>query len=356
VDLLTIGAFARSARLTPKALRLYDQLGLLTPAAVDPESGYRLYDPGQLDRARLIARLRRIGMPLAEIREVCGLESAAAAEAVSAYRRRLTADATDRARQATLLVEDLSRRDTAMPDNGVSFAIRYAARSDLGAVKETNEDAAYASDRLLAVADGISGPGGAAASTTAIDVLKPLELLDAPAADLLTMMAAAVAEAHDGIRGGASGEEEPITTLTAMLRSGSQLALVHVGDTRAYLLRDGELRQLTQDHTYVQSLVDTGRLDPGAVASHPQRALLARALGAGGTAVEVDLALRTAAPGDRYLLCSDGLSAIVERVALRTELAAAADPEDAVRRLVDLAHAHGAPDNIACVVADVVAS
>jgi len=242
------------------------------------------------------------------------------------------------------------------PDNDTSFAIRYAARSDIGAVKDTNEDAAYASDRLFAVADGMRGPGGAAASTTAIDVLKPLELLDAPAADLLTMMAAALAEAHDGIRGGASGEEEPVSTLTAMLRSGNQLALVHVGDTRAYLLRDGELRQLTQDHTYVQSLVDTGRLDPGAVASHPQRALLARALGAGGTAVEVDLALRTAAPGDRYLLCSDGLSAIVERVALRTELAAAADPEDAVRRLVDLAHAHGAPDNIACVVADVVAA
>jgi len=354
VDLLTIGAFARSARLTPKALRLYDQLGLLTPAAVDPESGYRLYDPGQLDRARLIARLRGIGMPLAEIREVCALEPAAAAEAVGAYRRRLTADAADRARQAALLVDDLSRRDTAMHDT--SFAIRYAARSDTGAVRDTNEDAAYASDRLLAVADGMRGPGGAAASTTAIDVLKPLELLDAPAADLLTMMAAALAEAHDGIRGGASGEEEPVTTLTAMLRSGTQLALVHVGDTRAYLLRDGELRQLTHDHTYVQSLVDTGRLDPGAVASHPQRALLARALGAGGTAVEVDLALRTAAPGDRYLLCSDGLSAIVERVALRTELAAAADPEDAVRRLVDLAHAHGAPDNIACVVADVVAS
>jgi PPM family protein phosphatase len=368
VDLLTIGAFARSARLTPKALRLYDQLGLLTPAAVDPESGYRLYDPGQLDKARLIARLRGIGMPLAEIREVCGLEPAAAAEAVDAYRKRLTADAADRARQATLLVDDLSRRDTAMPwslserhqasarqpDKDASFAIRYAARSDTGAVRDTNEDAAYASGRLFAVADGMRGPGGAAASTTAIDVLKPLELLDAPAADLLTMMAAALAEAHEGIRGGASGEEEPVTTLTAMLRSGTQLALVHVGDTRAYLLRDGELRQLTQDHTYVQSLVDTGRLEPAAVASHPQRALLVRALGAGGTAVEVDLALRTAAPGDRYLLCSDGLSAIVERVALRTELAAAADPEDAVRRLVDLAHAQGAPDNIACVVAEVV--
>jgi len=92
VDLLTIGAFARSARLTPKALRLYDQLGLLTPAAVDPESGYRLYDPGQLDRARLIARLRGIGMPLAEIREVCALEPASAAAAgSSAHTSRISA-------------------------------------------------------------------------------------------------------------------------------------------------------------------------------------------------------------------------------------------------------------------------
>jgi PPM family protein phosphatase len=356
MTLLTIGAFARSARLTPKALRLYDQLGLLTPAAVDPESGYRLYDPGQLQQARLIARLRRIGMPLAEIRDVCELEPADAAEAVDAYRRRLTADAADRARLAALLAEDLSRRDTAMPDNDIGFAIRYAARSDAGAVRDTNEDAAYASGRLLAVADGMRGPGGAAASTTAIDALKPLELLDAPAAELLAMMAAAVAEAHDGIRAGGSDEHEPVTTLTAMLRSGNQLALVHVGDTRAYLLRDGELRQLTQDHTYVQSLVDQGRLRREAVASHPQRALLARALGAGGNPVEVDLALRTAAPGDRYLLCSDGLSAIVESAALRGELAAATDPDEAVRRLVDLAHAHGAPDNIACVVAELVAS
>jgi serine/threonine protein phosphatase PrpC len=341
MGLLTIGAFARAARLTPKALRLYDDLGLLPPAAVDPESGYRLYDPGQLEQARLIARLRRIGMPLAEIRTVSGLAPTAAAAAVSAYWQQVSADTAARRRLATLLVNHLSGRGNAVSDTNQfqSLGIRYAARCDTGAVRDSNEDAVYASDRLLAVADGMLGPGGAAASTTAINALQPLELVDAPAAELLSALAAAV------------GEHQPITTLTAMLRSGSQLALVHVGDTRAYLLRGDELVQLTHDHTYVQSLVDQGKLECGQVASHPQRALLVRAIGAGP--VEADLALRAALPGDRYLLCSDGLSAGVDRAALHTALTTAADPEQAVQRLIDLAHTAGAPDNIACVAADI---
>jgi serine/threonine protein phosphatase PrpC len=130
------------------------------------------------------------------------------------------------------------------------------------------------------------------------------------------------------------------------------LALVHIGDTRAYLLRGGELFRLTQDHTYVQSLVDQGRLTPAEAYAHPRRALLVRALGAGAQ-VEADLALRTALVGDRYLLCSDGLSAVLGQEALHGALAAA-DPEAAAGHLVDLAYAEGAPDNLACVVADVV--
>ena len=106
---------------------------------------------------------------------------------------------------------------------------------------------------------------------------------------------------------------------------------MHIGDTRAYLLRGGELSQLTQDHTYVQSLVDQGKLAPDEAASHPQRALLVRALGAGAGQVEADLALRTALPGDRYLLCSDGLSAVVDRGALHTALNVAATPETGCR-------------------------
>ncbi|MEV1144339.1 MerR family transcriptional regulator [Micromonospora sp. NPDC049799] len=352
MGLLTIGAFARAAGLTPKALRLYDEIGLLPPAAVDPESGYRLYEPGQLERARLIASLRRIGMPLAEIRQVCGLDAEAAAGAVNAYWQRVAADTAARGRLATLLVDLLSGRDTTMSE----IELRYAVRCEAGAVRETNEDAAYAGERLLAVADGMRGPGGAAASAAAIDVLRPLESADVPAADLLGLLADAVADADRTVRGSAVGDHQPVTTLTALLRSGTRLAVVHVGDTRAYVLRGGELSQLTQDHTYVQSLVDQGRLGREEADAHPQRALLVRALGAGGNHVEADLALRTAVAGDRYLLCSDGLSAVLDRPALHDALRAAAGPDEAVQSLVDLAYAAGAPDNVACVVADVVAA
>jgi PPM family protein phosphatase len=354
VGLLTIGAFARAAELTPKALRLYDELGLLPPAAVDPESGYRLYDPRQLQQARLIAQLRRIGMPLAEIRTVCGLESAAAAEAIAAYWQQVTADTAVRARLAALLVEHLSGRGATMSDLNPTLDIRYAAGGDIGAVRESNQDAAYAGERLLAVADGGGGPGGAAASAAAIDALKPLELADVPAAELLTMLAGAVADADRTVRKAATDNQQPITTLTAMLRRGSQLALVHIGDTRVYLLRGGELFQLTQDHTWVQTQVDAGKLDRDEAAAHPQRALLVRALGTGGPEVEADLALRTALAGDRYLLCSDGLSAVVDRAALHAALSGAGDPEQTVQRLIELAHAEGAPDNVACVVADFI--
>jgi serine/threonine protein phosphatase PrpC len=354
VGLLTIGAFARAARLTPKALRLYDESGLLPPAAVDPESGYRLYDPGQLDRARLIARLRRIGMPLADIRTVCGLRPAAAAEAVAAYWQQVSADTATRARLVTALVERLSGRDATMSDTYPVLSVRYAAGCDTGTGRDSNEDAAYASDRLLAVADGVRGPGGAAASTAAIDALKQLELVDAPAVELLTMLVGAVSEADRTVRTAATDEHQPVSTLTAMLRRGSQLALVHIGDTRAYLLRGGELSQLTQDHTWVQSQVDQGKLGRDEAAAHPRRALLVRALGAGGQ-VEADLALRTALAGDRYLLCSDGLSAVVDREALHEALNAEAEPEQTVRRLIELAYANGAPDNIACVIADIIA-
>ena len=356
MGLLTIGAFARAAGFTPKALRLYDELGVLPPAAVDPESGYRLYDPAQLERAQLIARLRRLGMPLVDIRAVCALEPAEAAEAVRTFWQQVTVDTAARRRTADLLVEDLSRRGATMPETNPTLTLRVAARCDIGAARGKNEDAVYASERLLAVADGGQGPGGAEASAAAIDALKPLELSAASAAELLTMLAEAVAEADRTVRDLAEDDHQPITTLTAMLWSGSQAALMHIGDGRAYLLRGGQLSQLTQDHTYVQSLIDQGKLAPDEAASHPERALLVRALGVGDGQVEADLALRTALMGDRYLLCSDGLSAVVDRSALYASLSVAATPEQVAGQLIDLAYAHGAPDNIACVVADAVAA
>lgn len=355
MELLTIGAFARAARLTTKALRLYDRVGLLPPAAVDPESGYRLYAPEQLAHARLIARLRRIGMPLAAIRAVSELEPGAVASAVTAYWRQVTTDTATRARHVARLVEHLSQEGTTMSGTNPTLTVRHAVRCDTGRERDSNEDVAYAGDRLLAVADGTRG-SGVTASTAAVDALKSLDLADKPAAELLAMLAATVDEVDRAVRATGTDDDQPATTLTALLRHGSQLALVHIGDTRAYLLRGGELTQLTQDHTWVRSQVEHGKLTPDQATVHPRRALLTRALGGGAQPVEADLALRTALPGDRYLLCSDGLSAVVSRTDLHTALAETSDPDPAAQRLVELAYAKGAPDNITCVIADVVAA
>jgi serine/threonine protein phosphatase PrpC/DNA-binding transcriptional MerR regulator len=355
VGLLTIGAFARAARLSPKALRLYDELGVLRPAAVDGESGYRFYDPAQLERARLIAWLRRLGMPLARIREVCDLEPRAAAEHVAGYWAQVMADTAVRGQLATFLVDYLSGRGGAVHEAGAVIGIRHAARSARGLVRTSNEDVAYAGARVLAVADGVRGPGGNLASVAAIDALKPLETTAISGGDLLGALADAVTRADRAVQRVAESAPsgEAVTTLTAMLWSGSRLALAHIGDTRAYLLRDGEILQITRDHTYVQSLADEGRLSAEEAASHPQRSLLVRALtGTGET--HPDLSPHTAVAGDRYLLCSDGPSTVVAAESLHGVLSGAGDPEQALDELVMLAYDAGAPDNIACVVADVV--
>jgi serine/threonine protein phosphatase PrpC len=155
------------------------------------------------------------------------------------------------------------------------------------------------------------------------------------------------------------------STLTAMLLSGSRLALVHIGDTRAYLLRDGGLFQITHDHSLVQSMIDTGRLTPEEAVSHPQRSLLLRAIAtaepdsnAGGSSgadgQTPDLSLHDARPGDRYLLCSDGLTSVVPVAAIRETLREPElSPADVVSRLIALANEAGGPDNIACAIADI---
>jgi protein phosphatase len=355
VELLTIGAFARAARLSPKALRLYDELGLLPPAAVDNESGYRFYDPGQLDQAWLIAWLRRLGMPLARIRAVVALDDAAAAAEVAAYWAEVVAETASRGQLATFLVDYLNGRGSAMTDAGATLGIRYAARTDTGKVRTSNEDAAYAGGRLLAVADGVGGKAGGSASAAAIAALKPLEARAVPTHELLNALAEAVGDAERVVQdiATATDDGEAATTLTAMLWSGSQLGLVHIGDTRAYLLRDGELFQITHDHTWVQSLVDEGRLSPEEADTHPQRAMLIRAI-TGGGGHRPDLSVHDARADDRYLLCSDGLTRVVSTESTRAVLRSRSGPDEAVEELIALAHEGGAPDNIACVVAEVV--
>lgn len=355
MGLLTIGTFAKASRLSPKALRLYDELGLLSPARVDPVTGYRLYAPEQLDQARLVAWLRRLGMPLTRIQHVCGLEPSEAVPEIRRFWAEVEADTAARRDLASFLVDRLSRKDPAMSANTASLGIRYAALSDTGLVRESNQDTAYAGSRLLAVADGF-GRAGAPAGAAAVAALKPLETRGFAAGDLLNVLEEAVEEvksAVDGVAGAGPSAADSGTTLTAMLWTGSQLALVHIGDSRVYLLREGELFQITHDHTMVQSMVDEGRITPEEAVSHPQRSLLIRALGHGAHGTP-ELRLHDAEEGDRYLLCSDGLSTVVETGDLLRVLTDATDPDRAVRELVALANGFGGPDNVSCVVADVV--
>ncbi|WP_171112237.1 MULTISPECIES: MerR family transcriptional regulator [Streptomyces] len=350
--LLTIGAFAKASRLTPKALRLYDELDLLRPARVDPDTGYRYYAAGQLERARLVAWLRRLGMPLARIREVCALPPPDAAREIRAYWARVEAETAERRDLAGFLIAHLTappRRDPTM----TTLRLRYAAHSDRGLVRPANQDTAYAGDRLLAVADGY-GPAGGPASTAVVETLKTLERrADIPAGDVLNLLEAAVQDAALAVRDVSADEEAAGSTLTAMLWTGSSLALVHIGDSRAYLLRDGGLFRITHDHTVVQSLIDEGRLTPEEATSHPQRALLVNSV-TGTAPATPDLRLHDARPGDRYLLCSDGLSAVVPDARIRALLSAEPSPEEAVRALVAAAIDAGGPDNVSGVVADVV--
>ncbi|MEU6297171.1 PP2C family protein-serine/threonine phosphatase [Streptomyces erythrochromogenes] len=238
----------------------------------------------------------------------------------------------------------------------MSLSLRFAAGSHKGMIREGNEDSGYAGPRLLAIADGMGGQAaGEVASSEVISTLVQLDD-DVPGSDILTSLATAVQRANDQLR--VMVEEDPQlegmgTTLTALLWTGQRLGLVHVGDSRAYLLRDGVLTQITQDHTWVQRLVDEGRITEEEATTHPQRSLLMRALGSGDI-VEPDLSIREVRAGDRYLICSDGLSGVVSHQTLEETLADYHGPRETVQSLIQLALRGGGPDNITCIVADVL--
>ena len=240
----------------------------------------------------------------------------------------------------------------------MSVAVRYAARTDVGLVRSRNEDSGYAGPHLLAVADGMGGhAGGNVASSLVLARLAPLDGDSHGADDALELLADTVAEANRSLARAMdrdSGLHGMGTTLTALMRCGSTgLALVHIGDSRAYLLRDGRFTQITSDHSFVQSLVDAGRISEAEAEHHPQRSLVTRVL-TGAPEDEPDLSMRQARLGDRYLICSDGLSDYVGRDTNEEVVRAGDSPNDTASRLVDLALRAGAPDNVTCVVGDMV--
>lgn len=233
-------------------------------------------------------------------------------------------------------------------------ALSYAARSHLGMVRQNNEDSAYAGPRLLALADGMGGhAAGEVASQYLVASLAKLDE-DEPGQDLTGALVAAMERGNRSIA--AHVDAHPETdgmgcTLTALLFDGRRMGLVHVGDSRAYLLRDGALTQITKDDTFVQSLVDRGELSADEAHSHPRRSLILKALT--GEPVEPTAVTREARVGDRYLLCSDGLSDPVSADTI-AETLGTGSADSAADRLVQLALRSGGPDNITVVVADVI--
>ncbi|MDQ1742751.1 MAG: family protein phosphatase [Pseudonocardiales bacterium] len=236
----------------------------------------------------------------------------------------------------------------------MALTLRYAVRSDRGLVRGNNEDSVYAGPRLLAIADGMGGhAAGEVASKIVIGTMESLDE-DRPISDLIGALRDTVADATAALAHAV--HENPAlegmgTTLTAIRFAGSRIALMHVGDSRAYLLRAGQLSQITHDDTYVQSLVDSGKLTADEASHHPRKSVILRALN--GTEVDPDISIREARKGDRYLLCSDGLSDVVTAPTL-LEALASGTPQGCADRLVELALRGGGPDNVTCIVADVV--
>ena len=331
-ELLTIGDFARRTGLTPKALRLYDDLGLLTPIEVDPSSGYRRYAEEQLDRARLVATLRLVGMPLARIEEVLDAPPAVAVRLVEAYWRQVEQDMSTRRAIVTRLVETLRNEEHAMPTNTDTLHAETGTSHRRGG-RAQQQDALVVTPGLVAVADGYGERQDLAAVVLAAFVSGGLD-------DALAVVGSEVSESLP--EAPASG-----TTLTAVTIDGPTASVTHVGDGRVWLVRGGEVRQVTHDHTVVAALFESGQLSLDEARSHPHRSLINRALVPGGVPDEVEIGLE---PGDRLVLTTDGVHAVVDDLGVL--LAASAPPQQVADEVADAVAAAGEPDNHTIVVVD----
>jgi protein phosphatase len=356
-DLLAIGEFAERSGLSPKRLRSYAAVGLLVPAAVDAQSGYRYYAPGQLRDARLIDTLRQAGMSLADIAKVLRDQSDGRLDAWAA---RLETDATQRrsalASARRLLAAAAASRPPAHVDisaKGTTMTtLISASRTDIGCERENNEDSIAVDRNLAAVADGMGGaPAGEVASAIAIALLQA-----AFTGRSLDELTAGVRAANRAIWDRASTRAElqgmGSTICAVGLTADGNLSVVNVGDSRAYLFRDGELRQLTQDHTVTAELVRRGELDSRDAIAHPHRHVLTRVLGV-GPSIDPDGAVHRPVDGDRVLVCSDGLFNEVPDDQIASVMAHTNEIQSAADALVELALSVGARDNVAVVVAEV---
>ncbi|HEX3003842.1 MAG TPA: PP2C family serine/threonine-protein phosphatase [Angustibacter sp.] len=239
------------------------------------------------------------------------------------------------------------------------MAFRFAARSDIGLGRYTNnQDSGYAGPHLLAVCDGMGGhAAGDVASSVALGRLVTLDG-ESHGGDALALLERTLHEANAELRERAAGDPKLQgmgTTATAVVLHGQRISMAHIGDSRCYRWRDGELTRLTHDHTFVQSLVDEGRISEEEAERHPQRSVITRVL-SGHPDDDPDLSVRETRVGDRYVVCSDGLTGVVRDQTLAELLAEHDDPGACAEALVSLALRGGGADNITCVVAHVVDS
>jgi protein phosphatase len=357
-ELLGIGEFSARSGLSARMLRSYAAAGLLVPAAVDPWSGYRYYAPGQLAEARMILLLRQASVALSEI--AAFLHDPGPGQ-LRRWRRDLDREVASRHRalaEARALLSKLATTADSQPEHngGTLMNVTQGSAADRGLARPANQDALLVSPPLFAVADGLGGtPRGEVASGLALDTLQA-RLTAPPSAEALADAARAAARAIWQRADAQPSLQGMGTTLTAVAvldhAQQTRLAVVHVGDSRAYLFHDGQLRQLTRDHSVVQGLIDAGELPPQQWRTHPRRALLTRALGMAPD-VDPDISLPALAGSARVLLCTDGLTAQADDTQLAAVLSAATDPEQAAAELIQLANHHGGADNTAVIVIDI---
>jgi protein phosphatase len=239
----------------------------------------------------------------------------------------------------------------------MTLQLKYVAHSEIGLIRKNNQDSGYASPHLVVVADGMGGAAaGDLASAVAIDTIRKI---DAPTTgeQMLEVLAGAIHQANDKIAELIESDfslEGMGTTVTVAMFDGTQFGLAHIGDSRAYLLRDGHLERLTHDHTWVQSLVDDGKITDSEAALHPHRSLLLKVLN-GQPSNDPDLTMVPVVPGDRLMFCSDGVCGLIDDDVIESALQVP-DPNDAAERLVAESLHEGGIDNITVIVADVVES
>ena len=239
-----------------------------------------------------------------------------------------------------------------------AYFFETSARSAIGLVRQGNEDSAFSSAQLIAVADGMGGhAAGEVASRIAVQVLEKLaptlaaEGIDEDSVEDLLMHSLHSIDAEITAVTSEDVEKRGMgTTLTALLIRNNRISLLHVGDSRCYRLRGNTLEQLSNDHTVIQELLDQGAITEAEALEHPQRSMLTQALRGDGDVTPV-LQVYEVKKGDRYLLCSDGLSGVLTDKEIKFGLKKT-DKDEAIKFLIDATYINGAPDNVTIIIAD----